>query len=73
MTWQQWLGWAFMVLGLACIWSGGRMGRLLPKPWSGPPHQWLPEYRHILKRSLIILGVGAAMTLGGIACIAWGG
>ena len=72
-TWQQLLGVGMVAFGLACLWSGGRMGRLLPKPWSGPPQEWLPESRRILKRSLVVLGVGAALTVAGIATFVWSG
>jgi len=63
---QQWIGVVIFILGMACLCSLGRMGRLLPKPWTGKPQQWLPEYRRILKRSLIILGLGALLLLVGI-------
>ena len=67
-TWssQQWIGVLIFLLGIACLWSGGQMGRLLTKPWTGKPQQWLPEYRHTFKRSLTILVIGALLVLAGV-------
>ncbi len=72
-TWQQLLGLGLFVLGMACLWSGGRLGRRLPKPWSRPQQAWLAEYRRIAKQSLAVLGLGAALTLAGIATFVWSG
>lgn len=57
---QEWIGAAMLVLGIACLWAGGRMGALLPKPWNAPSESWLPESRRIFRRT------GAVLTTGGI-------
>jgi hypothetical protein len=66
---QHWAGVALVVPGLACLWSGVRMSRLLAKSWSGALDGWLPEYRRILKWSSAILATGALMTIAGIALL----
>lgn len=71
MTTTQWMGGATLVLGIACLWSGGRMGRLLPKPWSGAPRDWLPESRAIIKRSLVVIRVGAVLIIASVASLLW--
>ena len=70
---REWIGSGLLVVGVLCLWSGGWMGRLLPRPWSGAPDEWLPEYRRLVKRSLVTLGAGTVLALGGIACLVWPG
>lgn len=72
MPWHQLIGTLLVALGVECLAYGGRMGHRLPKTWSGAPEEWLPEYRRILKRSLVIFGIGAVLILGGIAVFVWG-
>jgi hypothetical protein len=62
---SRWLAYALLLLGGLCLWSGGRMGHLLPKPWSGAPRDWLPEHRRVLSRALAILCFGIVLVIGG--------
>ena len=73
MLWHQLIGTVLVAIGVECLAYGGRMGRQLPQPWRSMPEEWLPEYRRILKRSLIVMGVGAAIVVGGIVSFVWGG
>ena len=63
---SRWLAYALLLVGGLCLWSGGRMGHLLRKPWSGAPREWLPETRRVMKRALAILGLGIILLIGGL-------
>jgi hypothetical protein len=67
---QEWIGAAMLVLGIACLWAGGRMEALLPKPWNGPPQTWLPESRRVLRRAGAVLTTGAILLLCGALFLA---
>jgi len=45
-------------------------GTTVPRPWKGNPHEWLPEYRRILRLSLITLGAGVVLIVG-VTCLIW--
>lgn len=63
---SKWLAYALLLIGGLCFWLGGRMGHRLPRPWSGAVHEWLPEYRRILRCAIPILCLGTVLTIGGL-------
>jgi len=63
---SKWLAYALLLIGMLLVWSGGRMGRQLVRPWTGPPHEWLPKNRRVLIRAILILCLGIVLVIGGL-------
>ncbi len=67
---QEWIGATSLILGIACLWAGGRMGALLPKPWNAPPENWHPEFRRSLRRTGAVLATGGILVMSGALYLA---